>query len=368
MATENNMAELLDLLDDTDTSLNPNSELETEIRNNGGTILYSYDNMIIASEVSDVLYEDLQKNDDIEFVQSLPLKKYGDVDINLIDQVFDSGSLDNEYGGVKDIEDGIAPIIKNTLFTLSALTNVEFNYAMLSEGTSPIRYEFTTPVNYSGDLSLNNSNIINGISGDIGIFNIEFKAINEFGFDVRTLKLTIKENVEITNENLLVYNNLGTFFQYDIQTIGPSPKTYSITPDLPSGVYLDNNIINGTFETGGTYEYSMGVSGLTTSDSEELVINVGVSPIITSSNEIIEEENSPVEYLITSNVDNSEVTYNIIGILPLGLTFDGEKIEGVGMLSGSYSVIINAVNPYGYNQMKLKIIITDIIDQLPTIL
>lgn len=367
MAIQNNMNELLDLLNDSKTELNINTELEKEIRINGGTILYSFDNIIIASEVDDKLYDDLEKDDNIDFIADLPLKKYGDVDITLINQVFDFGLSGNtSYGNVADKTEGIAPTIKNTLFTLSALTNDEFNYFITSEGTQPIRYEFYPPTNYDGEIYLNGSDIISGISEDIGVFNIKFRAINNYGFDEKTLKLTINEKVEITNTNLTVYNKLGSFFQYSIDTIGPPPKTYGIIPELPSGVFLDNNIINGIFGTGGTYEYDISVSGITTSDSKKLTITVGVVPIITSSNKIIEEQNKPIVYTVTSNLNDDEVTYSIIGILPLGLSFNGKKIEGVGMRPGSYSVIVNAVNQFGYNQMTLKIVIYDTVDTLPT--
>ena len=90
MSKKNNMNELLDLLNNSNDNLNTNLKLENDIRNNGATILYSYNNIIIASEINDMLYNNLKTDNNIEFIQELPLKKYGDIDINLIDQIVDN--------------------------------------------------------------------------------------------------------------------------------------------------------------------------------------------------------------------------------------------------------------------------------------
>lgn len=87
-----NINELIDLLNISDTILRYNSSIEYDINKNGGTVIYSYNNIIIASEISEELYNELQKNPYIDYIESLPLKKYGEVDISLIDQ-FDTSKI-----------------------------------------------------------------------------------------------------------------------------------------------------------------------------------------------------------------------------------------------------------------------------------
>lgn len=58
-------------------SINFNSLVKTEIINSGGTVVFSKDNMIIASEISEALYREMLKNPYIEKVDVVPLKNYG---------------------------------------------------------------------------------------------------------------------------------------------------------------------------------------------------------------------------------------------------------------------------------------------------
>jgi len=82
-----NLDDLIKLLNASDTILRYNSSIEDSINKNGGTVIYSYNNVIIASEISEPLYITLKNNPYIEYIESLPLKKYGDVDTGLIDQL-----------------------------------------------------------------------------------------------------------------------------------------------------------------------------------------------------------------------------------------------------------------------------------------
>jgi hypothetical protein len=78
---------MLELLNISEDLLRFNSEVESEIVNNGGTVIYSYNNIIIASEISEEYYIELQKNIYVDYIQPLPLKKYGEVSDNLINQI-----------------------------------------------------------------------------------------------------------------------------------------------------------------------------------------------------------------------------------------------------------------------------------------
>lgn len=386
--TESSINDLISLLNVSDTILRYNSDIEKSIRAHGGTVLYSYNNIIIASEIIDVLYSELQKDPTIEFIQDLPLKKYGDLDISLIDQldlskiyIGDTGlTVTNGTGGIsidnigtsgtdgvsgkskKVTTSGIgnAPIITNDNLTLTATTSDSFSYTILVDGTATL--QFIRPANYNGTLQLQNGNTINGQSTSDGMYNIVLKAMNNNGIDTRILILTIFEPVKITNTNFTVSNKIGSQFSYTILSEGSFPKYYYVT-DIPSGITLNNNVLSGIFLSAGTYNMNMTVTGLTNSDTKNLIVNVGNPPIITSSDNISSEQHVDFMYEITSTPD-SGVTYNIIGSLPEGLSFSSgstypviNEIIGKPKKTGVKNVTIKAINLFGETTKKLKITI-----------
>src|ERR1035437_93836 len=146
----NNLNELVSTLGTYNDALTYNTIIEDDIKNQGGVILYSYDNIIIASEISETYWSELQSSSNIEYIQDLPLKQYGGVDYSLIGQMssnilFDSinqninisdsatgkTSASNISGsttaqeiinitnsGVTKTETGIYPMIINEILTL----------------------------------------------------------------------------------------------------------------------------------------------------------------------------------------------------------------------------------------------------------
>ena len=174
MTGTTNIDELINLLNISDTFLRFNIEVENLIKQNSGTIIYSFNNIIIASEVNESLFKDLLKNPYIDYIQDLPLKSYGEIDSSLIGQldptkinlnIVDGVYGDNSENGVQNIENGVsvglgigtAPRITNLNLRLSALTNEWFDYQIYISGSIPINLQYV-PINYEGDLELTYDN------------------------------------------------------------------------------------------------------------------------------------------------------------------------------------------------------------------
>lgn len=362
---ETNINELLQLLDASNniliSDLTYSSLVEDSINQNGGTVVYSYNNIIVASDISETFYNELKKNPNIDYIESLALKQYGEVDTTLISKINNSGSTSGTDGksgnsGSSGIS-GIAPTILNSTFTLSALTNDIFNYTIISTGTTPIDFAIIKPTNYTDTLELKNINIINGQTSKAGVYNIKMLANNNYGTDTKFLTLSIIEPTKILNTNLLVYNNFQTQFYYTIEASGA--QQYNV-PDLSTGLILDNHMISGYFISIGTYTMTLIVSNGLVSDSETLTVNVGEMPIITSSNDWSIEQNKYDSYSIISTPDyGTGTTYNVIGVLPQGLSFSNINnnpiISGNAIQSGVYSVTLMATNPYGDDSKDLTI-------------
>lgn len=394
-----NIDELLSLLNSSDILLNASdtilrnkTSIEDDVKVNGGTVIYSYNNIIIASEISEEFFVQLQANPNIEFISDLPLKKYGNVDSDLLDQLdisklfintsgitstiitpisnvdgvsgksreFAIQNIQNNISASSSTLQGLPPAILNTGLTLTISTNTEFIFPLFASGTASIYFDFIKPENYIGQLSLQNSNTIVGQITNVGIYNIIIKATNDYGVDTKSLILNVFENIKIINTNLDIYNKIGTQFNYAIETIGTPPVIYSVD-DLPYGLSLNNNIITGIFNSASTYNININASGLTSYDSKKLVITSGSPPIITSSGQISSPQYSGFTYTVTSLNNTGDTIYSIIGILPTGLDFNGITISGIPIYTGSYSLEIKATNPFGTTLKDLNIIITQIV-------
>ena len=64
------------------TNLSYVNEIKEQILTSGGTIVFMKDNIIVASEISEVEYRELLNNPFIDKLDVLPLKRYGNVGIN----------------------------------------------------------------------------------------------------------------------------------------------------------------------------------------------------------------------------------------------------------------------------------------------
>jgi len=370
MATiENNIDELLALLNTSETLLRFNSSIEKEISQHGGTVLYSYNDIIIASEISDNFFVELSKNPFIENIYEVPLKKYGDVDMSLIDQIdvskiginlnVTSGDTTiisgNESGSGTISYSGDAPLITNQSLTLNAVTNQWFNYKITASGKLPIKFEIIPNIN--GQVSIS-GDTITGFSSIDGNFNITLVATNNFGFDNKTLVVHVVTQPKITSP-LIAYGTVGTGFTYTITETGVS-YTYR-TYGLPSGLSLTGNIISGVLScVAGVYKFPIVVENSNGSDSKTLELRVSdtstyLKPIITSGGIANGEEYTDFSYTITST-GTPPISYSVIGTLHNGLTFNsGDTISGVPTIGGIKNVTLKATSPYGTTEKNLKI-------------
>lgn len=85
--TELSIEKILETINISSDILSYNASIIDSIQQNSGVVLYSYNNIIIASNISDEFLNELQKNPNIEYIQNLPLQKYGSVDNSLINQL-----------------------------------------------------------------------------------------------------------------------------------------------------------------------------------------------------------------------------------------------------------------------------------------
>lgn len=363
-----NINELIELLGISEELLRTNTIIESEITKHGGKVVYSFNDIIIASEISDETYGELQKNPFIDSIYEVPLKRYGEIDINLIDQLdvsklpknisANGSSGTSGTSGTSGITPGYtvgaAPVIVNTILTLTAITNEWFEYNLIATGATPIQFGIIP--NIYGPISINGS-LIKGLSSKDGTFDIIMTATNSVGVDSKTLTVQVGQKPKITSD-LFRTASIGKSFSYEITSSGTAPKTYTI-PWLPSGLYQNENIITGIPSETGTTNIVLGISNSYGSDSKTLVLTVGgQKPIITSASSKSVEEYSDFEHTIIASGDQP-ITFSVIGTLPEGLTFAVDTISGTPTVPGVKKIKLKAINAYGYNEQDYTITITN---------
>jgi hypothetical protein len=372
-----NINDLLELLTANETILRTNSLVEKEISKHGGTVLYSFNNIIIASEISDEFYADLSKNTDyIDYIQELPLKKYGDIDMNLIDQIdvskigidvtVNSGSTGipvptsgNESAGSSVvISSGDAPIITNDDLTLTVVANEQFTYKVFATGKLPIKYEIFTKT--LGTITIS-GNTITGIVTSDGIYNIGIKVTNDVGSDIKRLVITSVGKPTITS-SLSVTGRTGEVFSYTITDYNIS-YTYTAF-DLPLGLSLSGNIISGILNsTSGIYTFEISIENQYGKDMQDVELRIVGSgsvfepPVITSAGEAYAQQYTSFNYTITAT-GTPPISYSVSGALPRKLKFAVDTISGVSDTDGYREVTLKATSPYGTTTKTLRITTT----------
>lgn len=385
--TTSDISELLELIETSENLFRFNSEIENEIARHGGKVVYSYNDLIIATEISDEAYGELKKNPLIDFMYDMPLKRYGDIDTNLINQLdisklnVSAGSSKEEgtsgtgYSGTSGILPGPEPTpapsggtsgtvsklpsILGTL-TLTALTNEWFEYKVLTSGPSirlAIQPNIYGQIGISGDT-------IKGLSSRDGNFDIVITATNDYGVDTKTLVVTIGSKPVITSLPITTYCSINKSLLFEIKASGALPINYVLSGLTIPGLSLTSSsgqyFVSGvpTVKTGCTYTlYAINSYG---SDKKTFTIQVGGdAPLITSSSSTEGLVNEDYWYIITATGDPT-ITYKIEGSLPPGLTFENNQISGVPNENGHWNVKLIATNPYGENKKNLSIKIVDI--------
>jgi hypothetical protein len=384
MATENDINTLLQQLDISEELLRFNTTIENDITKNSGKVIYSYNNMIIASEISDEYYTELAKNPLIESIYVVPLKRYGDIDTKLIDQlditkiqvaIFGtsetndtsgnngtsgingtsggSGSSGNQSGSnVVPPVVGVKPIITSSLIITGLTVNTLFTYKIVASGTTPITYQMTPHIN--GPVSIE-GDTIKGMSVLYGKFNIEIKAINAYGMDTKSLIIRVPNPPRITS-SLSTTGATGTNYSYQLTANAAVTYWFSGVASI-SGLTANTNtgIISGTPAKPGRYSIAMSVSNSDGVDYKNMMLNVaGVKPIITSSSIAEGNKGIPFYYQIWCTGVPTP-TFNIVGSLPNGLSFKTNYIDGTPTEICKKSVLMQASNSEGSTTRNLVI-------------
>jgi len=374
----NNIDTLIQQLNVSDDIMRFNTSVENDIVRNSGKIIYSYNNMIIASDISDEYYTELAKNPLIETLYIVPLKRYGDIDNKLIGQI-DITKLElsgktgvTEPGGNKTdpipSPVGTAPIITSDLLK-TTYADSGFSYKIVVSGSTPIRYEaewMSSSVGFTHDKITLVGNVLTSKVQDNGTFNIILKATNNFGTDQKLLAVKVigKEEIPKITSELIAYATINTVFTYQILQTGYTVTTTYNSYGYPSGLVINNStgLISGTTTSQGVYRFPIIIQNMYGTDTKTLELRVSNSgstasaPVITSLSEKSGIEGTFFNYDIIAS-GSTPITYSITGNLPEGISLKGSVISGTPVAPVISNVKIYATNFKGTSYKNLKITI-----------
>ena len=217
----------------------------------------------------------------------------------------------------------------------------------------PFFYQITalnTPTGYTAGplpagLSLNMANgIISGTPTDSTATQVQLSATNSSGTGTATLTITVAaapSSGPVIISSTSATGRTGRPFSFQVLTSGGSPATRLSATNLPDGLTADpiTGLISGIPTTDGSFAVNLTVTdgGASTTGTLQLTFTSDAGfPVITSPSLRTVAPGEPFIYTITTTVQSiptDPISYELIGPLPVGLSFD----QQTGVISGTYT-------------------------------
>lgn len=252
-----------------------------------------------------------------------------------------------------------APVITSSLVAGGIVNQAITPYVITASGASPITY---TATNLPPGLSYNAStHTISGTPTTAGTYNVTLTADNYMGTDTKTLVFTITQPTAppVITSNLTASTTVNQTYTYLVTASGTGTITYNAT-NLPAGLSFNASThqITGTPTTAGTYNITLTATNAGGTDTETLVLTVGMPPSITSSLTASGIEGTQFTTYTLTALGTGPITYNAVN-LPPGLTYNtaNQTINGTPTNAGETSVTLTATNSYGTDTKILVITI-----------
>jgi len=244
-----------------------------------------------------------------------------------------------------------SPLGSNAVFTVAVGGEPPLHYQWQFNGSN---LADNGRVTGSATTSLDLENLATGDAG-----NYQIVVTNLYGAatsQVATLQVAVVPPVitSATNES----GKQGYAFDYTITATGTTPITFGAS-GLPAGLSVDwtNGVISGVPAVAGVFDITLFATNAAQTTAEELVLTLADDiPGITSATNAVGQQGVAFSYTITATNDPAWFS---AGPLPTGLSLDTTNgiISGVPLVSGSFTLDIDAANDYGTNSVTLTLIL-----------
>lgn len=234
------------------------------------------------------------------------------------------------------------PVITSPLSATVTLSKVFF-YQFLTYGASSVSVNgLPAPLGLNSALSTITGTLPSSYSGPTTI-PVTLSASNAFGTTTATLVLTVlpaPATGPVITSSTSATGRTGAPFHFQVITTGGSPATQLSATNLPGGLTFDpaSGVISGTPQSAGSTAVTLNVTdpnGNATGILQLTFSGDAGLPVIVSPSSANVTSGQQFSYTIDAPViGNGEPTsYNLIGILPVGLFFDNKT----GVISGTYN-------------------------------
>ncbi len=230
-----------------------------------------------------------------------------------------------------------------------------FSY-QITATNSPTSYGAT---GLPGGLSVNTATgLIGGTPAVSGTFTVTITAGNSGGSGGATVTLAILPPPPMITSALVTLGTQGAAFTYQI-TATQSPSSYEAT-GLPAGLSVNTatGLISGTPTATGTFNVAISAINSGGTGTEVLTLNIPPPPpAITSGLSASGIIGVGFSYQITATHNPS--SYGAAG-LPAGLSVNPTSgvISGTAIETGTFAVVLSALNPGGMGNSTLTLTIT----------
>lgn len=241
--------------------------------------------------------------------------------------------------------------------TVHAEATLAFSYHITATN-SPTSYALTGTLP-TGLVFDSGTGTIAGTTTQLGTYSLTMQATNGTGSDSKSLSLIVDPlQIPIISSAATARGTIAFPFAYQISA-SSAPTSYGVTGTLPQGITLDpdTGLLSGTPQESGTFPLTVTASNNAGMGSASLGLTITVlpPPVITSAASVSTHVRQDFLYQITA--DNTPTSYNLVGTLPTGLTFDSGlgKIFGTPTVDGLFTVTLVATNAYGDDTLDLSI-------------
>ncbi len=173
---------------------------------------------------------------------------------------------------------GMAPAIATNSIA-SGTVMMAYSQTLMATGDTPITWSIDNGSLPDG-LMLLSDGVISGIPLMTGTFNFTVKATNITGSDTKALSIAISAappsgTAPTITTSTLDGGTVGTAYSDTLSASGDTPITWSIeSGDLPDGLSLSGNIISGTPEAEGVFNFTVKAENSTGIDTKALSIEI----------------------------------------------------------------------------------------------
>lgn len=236
------------------------------------------------------------------------------------------------------------PSFTSSAFALG-IDGAPFRYVIAATGTQTITYTSTT---LPPGLTLV-GNIISGrpTSAAIGTTNVTITATNKGGSATLDLLIEIDPAAPVLTIPASVTGSAGVPFAFTLTATG-SPQINYVVSNLPAGLMVDIDQIDGTPTTPGIYNVIVSATNDGGTDNKPLTIIINPSPPIITAAQISGFDGKPLTAFKLVVTGGQPITFSAVN-LPAGITIDVNTgiISGTPIGFGSSSATVTATNAGG---------------------